>query len=109
MKFNANKTLRVFSAASFLNDLGSDIIYPLWPLFVTSLPGANAAVLGLIDGLGDSLVSISQAIAGFVSDRIKKRKVFVWTGYIFGGLARAGYAVAPSWHWLMPFRIRDNG
>ena len=109
MSSKNNKTLRVFSAASFLNDLGSDIIYPLWPLFVTSLPGANVVVLGLIDGLGDALVSISQAAAGFVSDRIRKRKVFVWTGYVLGGLSRAGYALSPSWQWLVPFRIVDRG
>jgi len=104
-----NKTLRVFSAASFLNDLGSDIIYPLWPLFVLSLPGANAAVLGLIDGVGDALVSISQAGAGFLSDKIHKRKVFVWAGYLLGGFSRVGYALAPAWQWLVPFRILDRG
>lgn len=109
MASKTNRTLRVFAAASFLNDLGSDIIYPLWPLFVTSLPGANVAVLGLIDGLGDALVSISQAAAGFISDRVRKRKVFVWVGYVFGGLSRAGYAVSFSWQWLVPFRILDRG
>ena len=109
MALKSNKTLRVFSAASFFNDLGSSIIFPLWPLFVTSLPGSNAAILGLVDGLGDALVSISQAVAGYVSDRIRKRKVFVWLGYVFGGLSRAGYALAPTWQWLLPFRILDRG
>jgi c-di-AMP phosphodiesterase-like protein len=31
------KTIRTFALASFLNDLGSDMIYPVWPLFVTSV------------------------------------------------------------------------
>lgn len=48
----AKKTVRVFAAASFLNDLGSDIIYPIWPLFVTEILRANMAVLGFLDGLG---------------------------------------------------------
>lgn len=43
------KPIRVFAWASFLNDLGSDMIYPIWPLFVTSFMGANMAMLGLID------------------------------------------------------------
>jgi hypothetical protein len=43
------KSIRVFAWASFLNDLGSDMIYPVWPLFVTSFMGANMAMLGLID------------------------------------------------------------
>ncbi len=58
----AKKTIRVFAAASFLNDFGSDMIYPIWPLFVTTVFSTNMAVLGLIDGLGDAIVSISQAI-----------------------------------------------
>jgi len=67
------KTIRVFAWAFFLNDFGSDMIYPVWPLFVTTCLGANMAVLGLIDGLGEAFVSIAKAISGYWSDRIRKR------------------------------------
>ena len=100
--------VRVFAAASFLNDMGSDMIYPIWPLFVTSVMGANMAMLGLIDGLGDALVSISQAISGYLSDKWRKRKIFVWLGYAFGGLSRIGYAISATWQQLIPFRILDR-
>ena len=70
---DSKKTIRTYSWATFLNDMGSDMIYPIWPLFVTSL-GANMAVLGFLDGLGDALVSFSQAVSGYISDRIRKRK-----------------------------------
>ncbi len=102
------KTVRTFAAASFFNDLGSDMVYPVWPLFVTTVLGANMAVLGFLDGLGDALVSISQAASGYISDRIKKRKVFVWTGYLFGSLSRVGYAFSSVWQALIPFRILDR-
>jgi len=102
------KTIRTFAMASFLNDLGSDIIYPIWPLFVTNILNANMAVLGLIDGLGEAVVAISQAVAGYTSDRIKKRKVFIWTGYLMGALSRVGYAFAGTWPFLVPFRILDR-
>ena len=104
----AKKTVRVFAAASFLNDLGSDIIYPVWPLFVTEILGANMAVLGFLDGLGEALVSLSQAASGYVSDRIKRRKIFIWTGYLCGSLSRAGYALSGLWPQLIPFRILDR-
>lgn len=102
------KFLAVFSAASFLNDFGSDMIYPIWPLFVAAFAGANAEVLGLIDGLGDAVVSISQAGSGYVSDRIRRRKVFVWLGYLFGSTSRIGYALSTVWQHLIPFRILDR-
>jgi MFS family permease len=103
--------LTVFSAASFLNDFGSDMLYPIWPLFVIGFPGVNMAILGFIDGLGDAIVSISQAGSGYLSDKTGKRKLFVWLGYLFGGTSRLGYAlsrVISSWHLLVPFRVLDR-
>jgi len=107
-KTDTKKTIRIFAAASFLNDLGSDIIYPIWPLFLTTVLKANMATLGFLDGLGDSLVSLSQAASGYISDRIKKRKVFIWIGYIFGALSRVGYALSSAWTHLIPFRVLDR-
>jgi MFS family permease len=102
------KAMRTFALASFLNDMGSDIIYPIWPLFVTGILRANMAALGFLDGLGDALVSLSQAASGYLSDRIKKRKIFIWTGYLCGSLARFGYALSSIWQHLIPFRILDR-
>lgn len=102
------KPIVVFSLASFLNDFGSDIIYPVWPIFVTSLMGVNMAILGLIDGLGEAIVSISQAGSGYLSDRLKKRKIFIWTGYLFGSMSRVGYAFSTVWQYLIPFKVLDR-
>ncbi len=102
------KTIRTFAIASFLNDMGSDIIYPLWPLFVTQVLKANMAALGFLDGLGEALVSLSSAASGLISDRIRKRKVFIWIGYLCGGFSRLGYAASSVWQHLIPFRILDR-
>jgi MFS family permease len=104
----AKRTIRVFAAASFLNDLGSDIIYPIWPLFVTGILRANMAALGFLDGLGDALVALSQAGSGYISDRIKRRKIFIWTGYLCGSFSRLGYALSAVWQHLIPFRVLDR-
>jgi MFS family permease len=102
------KTVRTFAIASFLNDFGSDIIYPVWPLFITTVLGANMAILGLIDGLGEAFVSISKAASGYLSDRMHKRKVFIWSGYLFGAISRIGYAFSTLWQQVIPFRIFDR-
>lgn len=100
--------VRIFAIASFLNDMGSDIIYPIWPLFLSSFAGINMTIIGLIDGIGDAIVSISQAVSGYVSDKIKRRKIFIWLGYLFGSLSRIGYALSASWQYIIPFRILDR-
>ncbi len=102
------KTLRAFALSAFFNDMGSDMVYPIWPLFLTTVLKANMAALGLIDGLGDALVSISQAVSGYLSDRWRKRKVFIWLGYLCGGVSRLGYAVSSSWPHIVPFRVLDR-
>jgi MFS family permease len=101
-------TIRIFVWASFLNDMGSDMIYPVWPLFVTTVLNANMAALGFLDGLGDALVSISQAVSGYLSDRIRRRKIFIWSGYLCGALSRIGYSLSGTWRHLVPFRILDR-
>jgi MFS family permease len=102
------KTVYTLAIASFLHDMGSDMVFSLWPLFVTNVLKANMSILGLIDGVGDAVVSISQAVSGYISDRIRKRKIFVWLGYFLGGISRLGYALAPTWQFLIPFRILDR-
>lgn len=108
MNTESKKTIRTFALASFLNDFGSDIIYPIWPMFVTTVLGANMAVLGFLDGLGEAIVSLSQAGSGYFSDKFRKRKIFIWIGYLCGSLSRVGYALSSVWQHLIPFRVLDR-
>jgi MFS family permease len=103
-----NRELWIFSIASFLNDFGSDMIYPIWPIFLSSVLGANMAVIGLVDGIGDAIVSLSQAASGYVSDRLRKRKFFVYAGYLMGSASRIGYAISSTWQQIIPFKILDR-
>jgi MFS family permease len=102
------KTIKTFAAASFLNDMGSDLIYPIWPLFIRSVLGANMTMLGILDGLGEALVSLSSAGSGYLSDKIHKRKIFIWIGYLMGASSRIGYAISTTWTTVLPFRILDR-
>jgi len=107
-KTDTEKQVKVFGWASFFNDMGSDMIYAVWPLFITSFLGAPMYILGIIDGLGDAIVSISQAISGHFSDKYKKRKIFVWVGYLLGAISRIGYAFSFLWQHALFFRALDR-
>ncbi|NTV22876.1 MAG: MFS transporter, partial [Nanoarchaeota archaeon] len=103
-----DKELLTFSLASFFNDLGSDMIYPVWPLFVTSFLGANMFILGLIDGIGETIAALSKALSGYFSDKTGKRKVFIWIGYFMSFASRLGYAASSLWWHLIPFKVLDR-
>lgn len=102
------RTVWLFGSASFLHDLGADMVFSVWPMFLSEVLGANKTIIGLIDGLGDATVSIIQAVSGYLSDKWGKRKMFVWIGYLLGGTAKIGYSLAPSWGWVIPFRLLDR-
>jgi len=63
----------LLGVVSFLNDLSSEMIIPILPLFITAL-GGTGLVVGLIGGLQESISSILKVLSGFWSDRIGKRK-----------------------------------
>jgi MFS family permease len=102
--------LQAFGSASFLNDMGSDIVFSIWPVFVALItpPGLAPLILGLIDGIGDFVVNISKGFSGFISDKVQKRKVFIWSGYTMGATSRLIYAFSPVWQWLLPAKILDR-
>jgi len=65
---------------SFFNDISSKMIEPILPMFLTVV-GANPQIIGIIGGLRDSISSLLKILAGYWSDRIGKRKPFVFLGY----------------------------
>ncbi|MCL5016502.1 MAG: MFS transporter [Patescibacteria group bacterium] len=88
----SKRNLWLFATASFLNDLGHFLFTAIWPVFVTVTIGASVTFLGFIDGFGTALESISQAVSGLLSDKMGKRKVFIWLGYLLPSIASLIYA-----------------
>jgi len=72
---------------SFLNDVSSEMIMPILPMFIKSLGGAGLAV-GLAGGFRDSVPSILNVLGGYWSDKIGKRKVFISAGYLISSVFR---------------------
>jgi MFS family permease len=92
--------------ASLLNDVSSEGIFPLLPLFLASL-GAPMSFLGLIEGSADALGSLVKVAAGRLSDR-GPRRLLVAGGYTLPAIARAGIAAATApWH-VLAARLFDR-
>ncbi|MHC1611331.1 MAG: MFS transporter [Candidatus Methanospirareceae archaeon] len=97
-----NKYLKGISAnilllgiVSSLNDLSSEMIIPILPMFITSLGGAGT-IVGLIGGLQESISSILKVLSGYWSDRVGRRKIFVSSGY----LTSAAFKLLLSFSWI---------
>jgi MFS family permease len=96
------------SAASFLNDAASEMIYPLLPLFLAGTLGAGAAFVGLVEGAAESLSSLLKLVSGWIADRSGRRKRLTVLGYGIAALGRPLISVAAvGWH-VLAVRLLDR-
>jgi len=93
---------------SLLNDASSEIIYPLLPLFLTVGLGASAKAVGVIEGAAESISSLLKLFAGYISDRIGKRKWLVVGGYALASFVRPFLGFATNWHQVLAIRLGDR-
>ena len=93
---------------SFLTDLSSEAIFSVFAVFFTTVAGASSALLGLIEGLADFSASSLNYLAGWLSDRSGKRKVFALAGYGFSTLAKTILLVSTSIAGLAAFRVIER-
>ncbi|HKO99716.1 MAG TPA: MFS transporter [Pyrinomonadaceae bacterium] len=96
------------SLVSLLNDISSEIIYPLLPVFLSLTLGASARVVGRIEGIAESISSLLKLFAGYFSDRRGKRKIFVVIGYILSSFVRPLLAFASNWFQVLGIRFADR-
>jgi len=92
----------LLGVVSFLNDLSSEMVVPILPMFITSLGGAGL-IVGLIGGLQDSIASILKVISGYWSDRVGKRKIFVFSGYLTSAIFKLLLAFSRIWQHILLF------
>ena len=58
-----NPNVLLLGVISFFNDLSSEMISPILPMFIKSLGGAGMS-LGVVGGLRDSISSLLQVVSG---------------------------------------------
>jgi MFS family permease len=96
------------SWTSFFTDTASEMVYPLMPLYLTTVLGATALTLGIIEGAAEGLNSLLKIVSGVISDRWSRRKPFVIAGYGISSAIRPFLACAASWPHVLALRLADR-
>jgi len=107
MKKNIPKNVILLGFVSLLNDIASDMIYPLLPLFITSA-GGSAKTLGMIEGVSETVSSILKLVSGKISDSIRKRKLLAFLGYFLSNALRPLYYFVNHWETIFIIRFLDR-
>jgi MFS family permease len=103
-----DRNVILLGAVSFLTDASSEMIFPLIPIFVTTVLGAPAAVVGLIEGVAEATANIIKMLAGMYSDKLGRRKPFVFWGYTFSSVTKPLFALSTAWPHVLLFRFLDR-
>src|SRR6516164_2517209 len=102
------RNVKVLGLASLLNDIASEMIFPLLPKFLLTVLQGNLFYVGVVEGAADSVASLLKLWSGGRSDQAGKRKGFVLFGYSLAAVTRPliGVIVAP-WQ-LFAIRVGDR-
>ncbi len=105
---NTRDPVIVFGAASFLNDMGSDLIAPIWPTFLRNHIGLDLFQVGVVDGLALTITALSKLMSGYLSDRTQKRKIFITLGYLLSVIGRLGFFISYTFYQILTWKSMDR-
>lgn len=98
----------ILGLTSFFTDISTEMVYPLIPLFLTTTLGASPAIVGIIEGVAESLSSILKVFSGYISDKVGRRKPLAIMGYSFSTIGKVFLSFATSWVWVFFGRTSDR-
>jgi MFS family permease len=102
------RTVVALGAVSLLTDLSSEMIYPLLPVFLSTVLGAGPLVIGAIEGAAESVAALLKLASGWWSDRLPRRKPLVIVGYGLASIVRPLIGLAQNVGQVLMIRLADR-
>ncbi|MBC7742291.1 MAG: MFS transporter [Bdellovibrionaceae bacterium] len=103
-----NSTVIRLGLVSFFADVASEMLYPVTPIFLTTVLGASMASVGVIEGIAEAIASLLKTYSGSYSDSIAKRKPFIIVGYALGAISKPFIGISQTWAHVLGARALDR-
>jgi MFS family permease len=101
------RTIWVLSFVSLFNDIGSEILIPVMPIYLKSI-GFTALWIGILEGIAEAVVGVSKGYFGKLSDEKGRRLPFVQWGYSLSAISKPLMALFAYPAWVLLVRIGDR-
>jgi MFS family permease len=101
------RTVWILSWVSLSNDMASEMLYPVMPLFLKSI-GFSVLLIGMLEGLAEATAGLSKGYFGKLSDSRGQRLPFVRMGYALGAITKPMLAVFAFPLWIFIARTLDR-
>lgn len=105
---NGTRNIILLGLISCFADISSEMVYPLIPLYLTAAFGATPVLVGLIEGIAESIASLLKVFSGYISDRFQHKKAIAFSGYATGLLYKIALIFATSWNGILSARVIDR-
>ncbi len=105
---NLPRAVWLLGWVSLATDSATEAVYPLLPFFLTTVLGAGAVSLGIVEGAADAVSSLLKLWSGRAADRSETKRPLVLAGYAISSLARPLIALAQSWTHVFAVRVVDR-
>ena len=93
---------------SFFTDFSTEMILGVLPTFIVNNLGVSRAILGAIEGSSELTSYAFRMISGSLSDKFRKRKIFVLIGYGLSTISKPFFVVVSSWYDAFIVRAIDR-
>ena len=93
---------------SFFTDISSEMVYPILPIYLSSVMGATPAIIGIIEGIAESLASIIKLLSGIFADKYGNKKRLAFLGYSFSLINKIIIIFSSTWAGVLFARIIDR-
>uniref|UniRef100_A0A7V0Z7A2 MFS transporter n=1 Tax=candidate division WOR-3 bacterium TaxID=2052148 RepID=A0A7V0Z7A2_UNCW3 len=92
----------ILGLVSLFTDLSTEMSYAIIPIFLKEVLKAQPVFIGLVEAIAESTASILKTFSGYISDRLRKRKLFIFIGYTLSAIVKPLLALAThGWHILI--------
>ncbi len=98
----------IFGLVSFFTDIGTEMVYPILPLYLTTVLGASPTIVGAIEGIAESLAAILKLFSGMIADKYNNKKQLAFIGYFASFFNKIIILFASSWTGVLFARIVDR-
>lgn len=108
LRYGLTANVVILGVVSLLTDVSSEMILPILPFFLTEVLLANGLVVGLVEGLSESVVAFMKVVSGRWSDLAGRRKRFVASGYGLSAAMKVLFPFAPGWPHFLAMRAAER-
>ena len=108
MKSKISKQVFILGMVSLFTDIASEMLYPVTPIFLTTVLGSSMALVGVIEGIAEVTAGLLKGYFGNLSDKVGKRSIFVMIGYGISALSKPLPGIFQNIPVVLTSRVSDR-